>query len=838
MGIFAFRSWRWPLDGVPLRVALTAPFLLLVLGTAVSTGYIVHHATQQTIEDLTGQLLQETGQRIEQNLQHSLDTVRHLADLNTAALRSGILDARNPPALEAYFFQQVSAVPTIGGVMLANEHKDFLSVGRTEQDGTIQVYHGARRDGLHDRKADVRDQPRQPRWLGADFDPHNNSPGNSGYAAVKALGRPHWRWVVGEIDAGQTFLMLARLTPFDDANGQFQGVTGVALYLSQLERFLQDLPIGPTGQAFIVDRDGRLIATSTGEPPFDRQSKADLDPEKLRRAAVDSTNPTTQAIGRHATDAAGAFARSTEVQRLNIKLDDRAYALQITPFAAENLDWRILVAIPEKACMGQIRATTAKTIALGFTALFSTLLLGLLAVRAIARPILQAMTDSQRVARGACSEPSFTSPIAELRVLSKSFRHMIAERKQTERELRQAMALLEREVQTRRAQEAQLTQARKLEAVGQLTGGIAHDFNNLLTVIKGNLELLRRQAGDRLAYEESLWIEDALAATRDGVDLTAGLLAFSRRQPLQPQRIRVNDLVRNLERLLGRVLGPTIAWRVETDPAVPDLLTDAGQLQSALLNLVINAQDAMPDGGTLGIQTAVVTLPGDEAPPLADLTPGAYGVITVTDSGVGMDAETLARACEPFFTTKATGRGTGLGLSIVHGFAAQSGGALVLASRPGEGASVRLFLPVAPTSDAPAMPDPPSQRLPASMGGSETILVVEDQPRVRRLASQYLRDLGYQVLEAADAEEALAILETEPELQGVFSDIVMPGECNGYDLAAWIAAHRPEVKCLLTTGYTDRERVARSDVSPPPPVLAKPYSREQLAQRLRQVLDG
>ena len=418
----------------------------------------------------------------------------------------------------------------------------------------------------------------------------------------------------------------------------------------------------------------------------------------------------------------------------------------------------------------------------------------------------------------------------------------ITERKEAERALLEIKTLLEREMKTRREQEAQLAQARKLEAIGQLTGGIAHDFNNLLTVIKGNLEILREQGDDRSDSDRTLLIEDALSAARQGAELTAGLLAFSRQQPLRLQRVRVNRIVQSLERLLDRVLGPAILLRVETDPALPDVMTDPGQLQAALLNLMLNAQDAMAEGGILDVRTTTIDIRSGTASPVTDLVPGRYVVVTVADSGIGMDADTLARACEPFFTTKPFGKGTGLGLSTVYGLATQSQGGIAIESQPNQGTTIRLFLPaLEPAStrtvgEAPS--SPPSLRLLAPAEDAEMILVVEDEARVRRLACRYLRDLGHPVLEAADVEEAIAILETEPDIRMVFSDIVMPGDLNGYDLANWIAAHRPAVKCLLTTGRHEWARAASADHSPPLPVLAKPYSKKQLARQIRQRFDG
>ena len=397
-------------------------------------------------------------------------------------------------------------------------------------------------------------------------------------------------------------------------------------------------------------------------------------------------------------------------------------------------------------------------------------------------------------------------------------------------ELRYTVSLLKQEMELSREQQEQLLQARKLEAIGQLTGGIAHDFNNLLTVIKANLEILQEKMGNWLDADDQLSIEDALSAARDGAELTSSLLTFSRRQSLQWRSVNVNSMVQGLKRMLSRSMGPAITLQIETDPKVPAILTDPGQLQSSLMNLVLNARDAMPKGGTITLSTAIIEVLGEGAAG-ADRVPGRYVVITVADSGVGMDATTLSRVTEPFFTTKKVGMGTGLGLSIVHGFATQSSGRLDIQSQPGLGTRVQLFLP----ATRPELAPPPQNAPSALPRGVETILVVEDRPSVRRVVNRYLRDLGYSVLEAGNVEEAIEILETESDIDLVFSDIVMPGGKSGYDLANWLVAQRPSVKCLLTTGYSEnRSGLSGVDL---PPVLDKPYSKEQLAQRIRQLLD-
>ena len=426
----------------------------------------------------------------------------------------------------------------------------------------------------------------------------------------------------------------------------------------------------------------------------------------------------------------------------------------------------------------------------------------------------------------------YTTDITEQKRAENAMSQMNQELEQLVRERTASMELahddLREETKKRHHQEEELAQAQKLKAIGRLTGGIAHDFNNLLTIIKGNLDLLHDRAEEQTDPDQQLILDDALSATRQSIELTSALLAFSRQQPLRFKPTRVNRLMQGFERLLRQTVGPAITLQINTDPHLPDFLTDPGQLQAALLNLTLNARDAMPKGGTLGVHIALVTLPnGDGANP--SLAPGRYMVVTVTDTGIGMDKATLARACEPFFTTKSSGQGTGLGLSSVHGFAHQSNGGITFQSQPGRGTCVRLFLPAIiaghESSEAPLV----------IVAGTATILVVEDEPRVRRLAVRYLHDLGHQVLEAANAEEAMAILETEPDLQILFSDIVMPGTMNGYDLANWVMIHRPTVKCLLTTGYSKGRGVIADSTHSQFPILPKPYSREQLAHYIASV---
>jgi PAS domain S-box-containing protein len=390
-----------------------------------------------------------------------------------------------------------------------------------------------------------------------------------------------------------------------------------------------------------------------------------------------------------------------------------------------------------------------------------------------------------------------------------------------------------RDLTTRQKMEEELRQSQKMEAIGQLTGGVAHDFNNLLTVISGNLEMLEPSLSD--SHEREM-LREAQDAVQDGAKLTAQLLAFGRRQPLNPAPTDVGPLVSNFAELLRRTLGESIELRIITTASAHHAVVDATQLQNALLNLAINARDAMPAGGRLTVEISHARLDADYAQMYPEVRTGRYVLISVTDTGEGMSEDVRRRAFEPFFTTKPTGAGTGLGLSMVYGFVKQSGGHVQLYSELGRGTSVRVFLPLAESALNGAESTATSVEVDAMPGGPEAILVVEDDPRLRRVVNRRLRSLGYQVIEAENAANALSLLTAHPEIAMIFTDFVMPGGMNGDELAEAALVARPEIKILFTSGYAE-PAVARRRLRAGA-WLKKPYTAQELAERIRDVLDG
>jgi PAS domain S-box-containing protein len=381
--------------------------------------------------------------------------------------------------------------------------------------------------------------------------------------------------------------------------------------------------------------------------------------------------------------------------------------------------------------------------------------------------------------------------------------------------------------------EERLRQSQKMDAIGQLTGGVAHDFNNVLTVITGTIEILGEGVADRpeLAAIAQL-IEDA--ASR-GAEITSQLLTFARRQPLEPRQIDVNDLVTETARLLNPVLGEHITIATALADDAWSALADPSQLSSAIINLSVNARDAMKGGGKLTLTTANIVVDETAAVDLGGVKPGPFVMIGVTDTGSGIPADIRDRVFEPFFTTKGVGRGTGLGLSMVYGFARQTGGTVRIESEEGRGTTVRLYLPrSAGAAVAKAVP----LSVPDLPRGHETILVVEDDPLVRGYVIAQLGSLGYRTLVASDGIAALALVDSGVAFDLLFTDMIMPGGLNGRELAEEVVKRRPGMKVLYTSGYTDNVIVHEGQLDPGVTLLSKPYRKQDLSRKIREVLSG
>jgi signal transduction histidine kinase/CheY-like chemotaxis protein len=401
-------------------------------------------------------------------------------------------------------------------------------------------------------------------------------------------------------------------------------------------------------------------------------------------------------------------------------------------------------------------------------------------------------------------------------------------------ELSDANAKLTAEIKHRQDVEAQVVQMQKIEAVGQLTGGIAHDFNNMLAVVLGSLRLLERrlQRGDANVQK---YVDGAIEGAERAATLTRRLLAFSRQQPLAPKVIDSNKLISGMSEILRRTIPENIQIETVLAGGLWNAFADAPGLENAIINLAANARDAMPGGGKLTIETANAYLDDSYAFMHTDVKAGQYVMIAIADTGVGMPPDLAARAVDPFFTTKPAGEGTGLGLSQVHGFMKQSNGHFKIYSEPGHGTTIKLYLP-RHFGSAEDAGDVQSKSASAPMARhAETILVVEDEAAVRRLAVEMLLELGYAPLEAATAQAALRLLDAHPEIALLLTDVIMPG-MNGRALAEEAQKRRPGLPVLFTTGYTRNAIVHHGVLDPGVQVLIKPYSLDTLANKLSNML--
>jgi PAS domain S-box-containing protein len=392
---------------------------------------------------------------------------------------------------------------------------------------------------------------------------------------------------------------------------------------------------------------------------------------------------------------------------------------------------------------------------------------------------------------------------------------------------------LNRDISQQVIQDEALRKSQRMEAIGQLTGGIAHDFNNLLTIITGNHELLEMELH---TDEQRDLLARANSAALMGARLTSRLLTFARRRRLEPVVLDLNDQVLSMAELLRRTLGETIALATLLSPRLWPVQADPSEIENAVLNLAINARDAMPAGGKLLLETKNVVLAERDVAREVGVQPGDYVRLSVSDTGVGMSPEVLARVFEPFFTTKEHGKGTGLGLSVIYGFVKQSGGHVTVYSEVGKGTTVNVYLPRVVTAAAPSTANGRERAM--ARDASETILVVEDNAEVRQVSARRVGNLGYSVIEAESAARAIEVLESGAKVDLIFSDVVMPGGMSGFDLAAWARKNVPSVRVLLTSGFADDVARAGETAAQGLEILRKPYTADELARALRAALDG
>ena len=545
----------------------------------------------------------------------------------------------------------------------------------------------------------------------------------------------------------------------------------------------------------VIDREGTMIAYW---PDSNRHAGKKVPPElmaRLKRAPESTFEATTP--------------------------DGASLLTAVSP--VEPFGWTVVIGTPHAEYLGPLWNSVAVIVVATALVLLIGLTLARLVARQITTPIEALAVYADSASPGPVPGPT---GLNETDSLAGAIRRYAEAREKAERELVALNATLEQRIAAavaeRDAAQARLVEAQKMEAVGQLTGGIAHDFNNLLTAILGSLDLMRKEIEGHSRLQTLS--EIAVQAAQRGAMLVSQLLAFGRRQSLQPQSVRLEHVLEDIRLLIGPAAGGEVTLETRLAPDLWACYADRSQLDSAILNLVFNAHDAMSHGGRLTISATNRTLDAGEARGL-DMAPGDYVQVAVIDTGLGMSSETQKRAFEPFFTTKGVGRGTGLGLSQVWGFARQSGGTAIIDSRAGEGTTVALLLP-----RASAEPAAQPQRSPGRSVPTKRILVVEGNTQVRALARSLLEDLGHETIVAPTAEAALALLGSEQPIDLLFCDMAQVGPTDGRRLAELARQMRPGLKLLLTSAHPDRAR-GENDLT----ILAKPYQQSDLASKLSEL---
>ena len=501
----------------------------------------------------------------------------------------------------------------------------------------------------------------------------------------------------------------------------------------------------------------------------------------------------------------------------------------------ESTGWTVLIGLPETILRASIYNSLWNILATGLAAVAFSVFLTIMIGRRLAGWVSGLSQLAASLAQGHAISPRASSGIREIDEVGHAIvsASLALASRTAEREA--ALSLLRHEVADRERVEKQLLHAQKMEAVGRLTSGVAHDFNNILAVLIGSIEFVaERVAGDS---ESLVALSTGIEAAMLGSDLTGRLLAFSRQQPLEPVDIDINGILAPMATLLKRTLGGQIIVEVILYQELWTARADPSQVQDALLNLSINARDAMPAGGLLCIETSNVKVDQGQPEFGHELVPGDYVMMSVSDTGTGMSEEVRLRAFEPFFTTKESGRGSGLGLSMVYGFARQSAGFLRIDSTEGVGTSVRLYLPRSDSDIAPCA-EPHDVLADFNIGGGGTVLVVDDFDAMRQVACRTLRGLGYVAVEACSAEQALAMLDEGLAIDLLFTDMVMPGGLSGRALADQAWERQPTLPVVLTSGYVDDEPASAPADAGLLTVLYKPYRRQELAAKIREALEG
>jgi two-component system cell cycle sensor histidine kinase/response regulator CckA len=922
--------------GIPLGLALTMPFVLVILVAVGLTSYLAHRNDREATSEVVGRLLAESSLRVEQRLESYLDKPHEALQMDLVAMRQGQVDATDMEKMGLYLWQQdeIFSGVTIGfgsadgELVSANVASGYLNAARQSATG-INLIRYASSDGTPSGRI-LREIP--------DWDLHSRP-----WYRLAVEGKK-LAWTDISTSSLSRRLDITAVAPSYDVVGRLQGVFFVDVPLDQISQFLRGMDISPSGQVFIMETTGSIVASSSPEPPY-----VDSGGELLRLDASASKEPAIAGVAALLKEEGIDLSTISESYEATLSINgESSFVRVISCHLGPGLDWLVATVVPEGDFLANANSVYGRTLLIILAATVLSICVAFLVARWVSRPLSRLAQASTALADGMLDCRLDISRIDEVGELAKTFNVMTLRLKQTVVGLREAQNQLhevhrlaqlgvwswdpiadavtwneelfqisgrdqrlgapsfkehpslyvpeswerlesaaeeaiasgtpynldlemlrpdgerrwvnvsggaERDssgtvvrlhgtvqdmterVRTEESlleSEEQLHQSQKMEAVGQLAGGIAHDFNNLLTVILGYSEQIL-ESRSPLGDETRRALEQIKRAGERASELTHQILAFSRRQTLRPQVVLLDEVIRGIEPLLRRTIGEDIDLHIVESSALAAAELDPHQFEQVVMNLVLNARDAMPAGGRLTVETASAELDEEFSGTHAGTPPGSYVMLRISDTGVGMDAVTQERIFEPFYTTKAVGAGTGLGLSTAYGIVKQSNGSIFVTSEPGRGSSFVIYLPQAKQPEASDERPVSSQ---AAGGGRETIMVVEDEEALRGLIELFLAGAGYKTLTFASAQEALvALQEAETGVDLLLTDVMLSGAMQGHDLARAVLAVRPELPVLYISGYARDVLVHAGRLDEGVNLLEKPFTSSSLKDMVRQVLD-
>ncbi len=816
-------------DKISLKAAIFT-FLICFTVTAVGlTGFLAFYSGNRAVNDVARQLREEVTQRIYEHVREYLWVPHRINRANAEALRGSRAAWDDQDALVSRFSNQISLFPSVSSIYFGNTRGGLANSGREASGDAryIIVTDDFSAGNFRKYALDDMGERGEETIVLSSFDARSRP----WYARAVARGDSVWSDIY-ILFTGQD-MALAASRPIYSDQGHVLGVASVDVFLSHLSVFLQKLRIGTTGRAFILERNGLLVAGSQNETFVVNHDVPSLS---RRIHGLDSGDPAVREAVRALTEHFGGIHRIVGMHHLDFHVQGKKHFLQVTTLEDPwGIDWVIVVLVPEADFMARIDADKSAIWALMFLLLGLALMAAAFLARGIVHPVSALDKAASNLAAG--SEPEEiqeTSRFIEVDGLTRSFNRMA-------RRLSRAIADLQNELDERKQMEAererlnlQLLQAQKMESVGILAAGVAHDFNNLLQIIAGNVQLLLNTtpqdhpAADRL--------RTVLGAADRAAQLVRKLLLFSRKSKAEPKRVDLNHEVWEGAKMIERTIPRMITVKLALDPDAWPLHADPVQIEQVLLNLGSNAADAMPDGGTLLIETANVNLDDFFVENHPDVKPGAYVLLKVSDTGEGMGKDILDHIYDPFFTTKEVGKGTGLGLPTVYGIVKTHRGHIRCESSPGQGTSFSIYWPAVREMGEVKVVEREGDGGNASLPeGTETILVVDDEEDIRDLSEQIMKSLGYTVLSAADGEEALAIhARYGKKIDLVLLDLSMPG-MGGRKCMEKLLQRDPSIKILIASGYAANETgVLAAGASG---FISKPYLFAEFMEKVCEMLN-